>query len=500
VSIDVIRFGSACGPIAGCIGAPHDEIGSLAEGSYMNGKISRIASVLVPAGLLVGVVVAGYAMPDVRERAMRFLRPSGSTPKIASESVGHDDHEDHDHAGHSEQNSLELSKQAQANIGLKLGKVELSTFDRTITIPGILRERPGRSTIDITAPLTGIVSQIYRIEGEAVSPGQKLFDLRLTHEELVQAQGDFLRVAEELDVVGREIKRLEKIAIDGGIPGRQVLERQYEQQNKQAVLRAQQQALLLHGLDEDQIAGILTNRTLLRDLTVTVPADDPATGDGRPPAAKQYEIQSLNVERGRSVNAGETLAILTDHAELFIEGNAFDKDVAAVNQAIEHDWAVQAIVESDQDRPEIIAGLKILYVSGNVDPESRTFHFYVRLPNVLLRDVSDRGGHRFISWRYRPGQRVQLTVPIEQWKDRIVLPNEAVAQDGIESYVFSPNGDHFDRRPVHVEYRDRLQSVIANDGSLFVGDAIVLAGAQQMQLALKNKSGGAVDPHAGHNH
>jgi hypothetical protein len=42
--------------------------------------------------------------------------------------------------------------------------------------------------------------------------------------------------------------------------------------------------------------------------------------------------------------------------------------------------------------------------------------------------------------------------------------------------------------------------VVANDGSIFPGDYVALSGAQQMQIALKNKAGGAIDPHAGHNH
>ena len=189
-----------------------------AEGSFMKSKLSRI---LIPAVLIIAGAIAGYVIPSVRERIIGFVRPAAN-PKAEEEPVGHDDHAGHDHAGHSEQNSIELSKQAQANIGLQLGQVTLTTFDRTISIPGMLTERPGRSTIEITAPLTGIVMQIYPIQGEAVAPGQKLFDMRLTHEELVQAQGDFLRVAEELDVIEREIKRLEKIAVDGGIPGRQV--------------------------------------------------------------------------------------------------------------------------------------------------------------------------------------------------------------------------------------------------------------------------------------
>jgi cobalt-zinc-cadmium efflux system membrane fusion protein len=51
-----------------------------------------------------------------------------------------------------------------------------------------------------------------------------------------------------------------------------------------------------------------------------------------------------------------------------------------------------------------------------------------------------------------------------------------------------------------VEYRDTMSVVVANDGSIFPGTPIAISGAQQLQMALKNKSGGAIDPHAGHNH
>jgi cobalt-zinc-cadmium efflux system membrane fusion protein len=81
-----------------------------------------------------------------------------------------------------------------------------------------------------------------------------------------------------------------------------------------------------------------------------------------------------------------------------------------------------------------------------------------------------------------------------------VLPVEAVAREGAESFVFQQNGDHFDRVTVHVKYRDQFWAVIENDGSLFPGDVVALRGAHQLQMALKNQAGGGVDPHAGHNH
>jgi cobalt-zinc-cadmium efflux system membrane fusion protein len=127
-------------------------------------------------------------------------------------------------------------------------------------------------------------------------------------------------------------------------------------------------------------------------------------------------------------------------------------------------------------------------------------HFYVGLPNRLQRDSGPASSPRYVDWAFKPGQRMQLRIPVERWQKRIVLPVAAVAQDGVESYVFRVNGRLFERQAVHVEYRDPLHAVIANDGSLFPGEQIALNAAQQLQLGIKNKSGGAIDPHAGHNH
>src|SRR4029079_17621567 len=168
-----------------------------------------------------------------------------------------------------------------------------------------------------------------------------------------------------------------------------------------------------------------------------------------------------------------------------------------VADALRENWKVTATVENHTQAGTPVPDLSILFLSDQVDSATRTLHFYLQLPNEKTRDtVVDR--HRFINWRFKPGQRTRLRVPVEQWEKRIVLPAAAVVQDGAEWYVFQQNGDHFDRRPVQVEYRDLESVVIAQDGSLFPGDVVALSGAAQMQMALKNKSGGAIDPHAGH--
>jgi membrane fusion protein, heavy metal efflux system len=416
--------------------------------------------------------------------------------EAAHEEAGHTESPASDHK-HDEAAAVKLSAAAQENVGLRLAAVELKPFERTMTVPAMIVERPGRSNIQVAAPLTGVVTRVWPLQGETVTPGQPLFDLRLTHEEVVEAQAEFLKTAEELDVVQREIDRLEKVASDGVVSGKTLLERKYEQQKLQAAHRSQRQRLLLHGLAVEQVDGILSNRTLLSELTIRVP--EPSREGTNDAAAGVLQVQELKVENGQHVKAGDPLCVLADHAQLFIQGKAFEQDAPVLNKAADNEWRLTAVIDGGNGPRQTVTDLQLLYVANKIEPDSRAFLFYVQLPNKLIRN-QETGGHRFSAWQFKPGQRVELLVPVERWTDRIVLPVNAVVQDGPETFVFEKNDGHFDRRTVRVEYRDEYSVVIADDGALTPGKQVIAAGAYQVHLAMKNKAGGAPDPHAGHNH
>ena len=450
-------------------------------------------------GLVAVLALHSHWPRPVRDWAIRSLggTPVGGALPTEGGAADHahaNDHA-HDHEGASAENSLALSEQARRSIGLREGDVALSTFRRTITVPGMVVERRGRSRFSVIAPMTGVLVRILVTEGEAVAADQPLFEIRLTHEELVQAQSDLLRSTVEVDVVRREIARLEGIGPEGLIATKTILERKYELQKLEAVLLAQRQALLLHGLSEQQVETIIDSRTLLATLTVRAPS--PAALDG---GSGTLVIQELAVERGQHVTAGDPLATLVDHGTLLIEGEAFEQDIAQVAEAAAGGAPITAVLDAKGAPGRQVDGLRISYVADRIESDSRTLHFYVTLPNEPHGEPRVEEGRRFATWRYKPGQRMQLEVPVEEWPERIVLPADAVAQDGVENYVFRVNGDQYDREPVHVEYRDPRHVVIANDGTLFPGDRIAMSAAQQLQLAVKNKSGAAIDPHAGHNH
>ncbi len=395
-----------------------------------------------------------------------------------------------------EANSIHIDPNAWKNVGLRTGTVKLQDYEKTVSLPAMIVERTGRSLIEITAPVTGIVTRVHTIEGEAIMPGQLLFELRLTHEDIVNGQRDFLRFAQELDIVQAEVLRLERIG-EEVIKGNRIVEKKYELQKVQATLAAQRQGLLLHGLTSEQIDSILTSRQLLQKVVVVAPPFDEV--EHNHDVEHVYHVQEMKVNMGQHVTAGDGLEVLADHCQLYIEGQAFEDDSNRLSELARQGSPLEVVPLYPGSSGAGKLSLKILYVSDRIDAVSRSLKFYMTVPNVKTRD-DQSDGHRFIAWKFRPGQRLEVRIPVSDvWENQIVLPPEAVVEDGVQAFVFEQNGDHFDRVPVHILFRDKDAVVIENDGSL-LGSVLAMSGAYQMHLELKNHAGGAPDPHAGHNH
>ena len=404
----------------------------------------------------------------------------------------------------------------------------MSRYTKYLEIPATIADWPGRTHLAITAPLTGVVNAIHVSRGELIHSGQKLLTLRLTHQDLVKTQEEFLKSLGQVDVEQREIARLETIARSGAVAGKTLIQREYERDKLLASIKAARQSMLLHGLSEPQINEIEKSRELIREVTVYVPvlhADRSLhhdsihsqhsdsvplpptqlaifaqpTSDGHEHIESEFLVTQLAVSLGESVVAGEHLGRMSDYSNLLIEGHAFQSDAETLRCAADSKLPLQAILESTGTQPIVVEGLEIAYIGNEIDRDSRSMPFYVPLKNEIERSEK-RGDKQYVSWRYKPGQRLQLRIPSGGFDNALVFPKDAVAEEGPERYVFIENGDHFERKSVHVLARDSIAVAIANDGSVMPGQVVAVRGAHQMQMAIKNQSGGAIDPHAGHNH
>jgi len=484
---------------------------------------------LPPQLLTVGTfaIVTGLAAGATIASRDHWLPLVTAKPPAAESKAGHDDHAGHDHGGEghgsdSDQNSVPLSDQARANLGLKLGPVEFSDYTKNLVIPGVVVEQPGHSERRITTSLAGVVVKVHAFPGQAVKPGDPLLDIQPTGELLTNAQAELLKSLLDIELVDLELKRLTPLVENGSIPARNKLEKEYERKRLDSQKLVQIQELLVRGLTPYQITDMVAHKTLLREFTIHVPGGPPKTppkDDGHnhpsivptgltpPPerlesvaADTVYTVEKIDIFPGKLVEPGDELCDLGLHTELYLEGHAFERDSRLVAEAAQQQRPLVALFEGESDSPDLREGLRIRYVENSLDAATRTMRFFVPLKNEVVRDAEADNGVIYRSWRFKPGQKVRLLVPIQQLADQIVLPAEAVVSEGPDVYIFRVNGELLERVPVVIEHRDPRNVVVRNDGNVFLGDEIAMNQAYQINLALKKQQGSGIDPHAGHNH
>jgi cobalt-zinc-cadmium efflux system membrane fusion protein len=177
--------------------------------------------------------------------------------------------------------------------------------------------------------------------------------------------------------------------------------------------------------------------------------------------------------------------VLADYRTLLIEGRGFKSDMPLIQKAAKEGFPIEISFEGAEGKNwgELPKGLQIQSVANQIDQESRTFAFYLPLTNqgeAYRRDDKDR-----VNWRFRPGDRLRLSVGVEEIEDVFVLPQAAVVREGPEAFVFRQNGDLFDRISVHVRHEDTNSIVIANDGKLRKGWFLAQNSAASLNRVLK---------------
>jgi cobalt-zinc-cadmium efflux system membrane fusion protein len=451
----------------------------------------RIAGYLVPI-LVVAAIGVGVATKD---RWLPLVTPKKGAKGEAGEKADA-------HAAHGPIDRIKLTEAARANLGIKSKVVKTSEFWRTLMIPGTVIDRPAISDRGVTAPAMSVVTDIRARPGDAVKPGELLFGLRLVSEIVQNSQSELFKNARELVLVKEQVDRLK--SSQGAIAGQVIIDKEQQVRRLQTVAEALRQELATRGMTREQIDKVEAG-TFIRELIVvapqpvaSMPASSSETSDGTP---FTYEVQELKVNLGDQVQAGQTLAILSNHSSLLVEGHAFRADAGLIERAAREGFpvAVEFVQDTPGDWPTEPAELTISHLANSVDPATRTTSFFLPLANQGRS--FQREGKSVMIWRYRPGQRVKVRVPVEKMEDVIVLPPDAVTFDGPEAYVFRQNGDSFQRVGVHVAYSDATAVIVANDGQIGPGMFVAQSGAAALNRAVKAAmAGGGGGGHEGHDH
>ncbi len=462
-----------------------------------------------------------------------FLRPI-ILPQISADELDAEPAAD-SHADHGG-NIVELMETSLENMSLKLGKFTRRDYFESIRIPAKVVERVPQGRRHLTAPIGGRIEKVYIAQGQAVQPGDKLFDIEVTDNALSQSQVELLALISEIDSNRQQLERLRPLVEKGVVARKRIIELELQAQSLIQKKDALTQGLGIRGMDDEQINNLIDNQILFKSISIFAPDFESAESTvlsqsiSRPPSAGRpltqasfstnrrtsdkpqdyFTIDSIDAIQGRNLELGDSLCELTHHNRLLIKGMAFEADVRRISDALDKDWKFSAHFGAGVG--DIVReSLPLYQIENHVDDESQTYPVYVELENEIISENNDAEKRRFVNWRFKPGQRAHLEVPIDQWIDCWVVPLEAVVYDGPQAFVFqkinhtheTPDGTvhEFAKTSVKVLHKDGNFAVLAKSPMLKKYEDYALDQAYQLNLVLKAAaSGGGGHAHHGHSH
>lgn len=409
-----------------------------------------------------------------------------------------------------------LTMRAQENLGLSALPIELKGYEKTIQVPGMIVDQPGRSDRNVVTLVEGVVGAIYRFPGESVRPGDLLFTIAVSSTALNQTQLELLKATQDIKFAQAEIARQMGVVAEA-----KLIELRNQIIRSEAAVKAAQHELRIRGVESRSFESIVKG-DFVEEIHIVAPARNRSerSPETDPPT---FEIQELKVELGQPVQAGQTLCLLATHQMLAIEGQVFRDETPQLEQAVKHGWPLEVEFgdqrESQRDAHSYVAGtigisnplgfgpwnmaslvqhaefsgtfppaqhFVIQRLANSMNPVTRTFAFFVPLHNQSR--VVERDGKTQLLWRYRPGQRVRLHIPISRLNNVFVLPAEAVARDGAEAFIFVQNANTYIRTSVRVLLHDRGKAIVADDGDLIEGTYVAQNCAAQLNRMVKSQS------------
>jgi RND family efflux transporter MFP subunit len=349
----------------------------------------------------------------------------------------------HELAGFFVQGVLKLSPEAEKNIGLHVEPAGRHVVEDVVELDGTVDVPPDRRA-DVSSQLAGTLERIHVTPGQAVRAGDVLAEIASL--DLQNLQLDFLRA----DLASR----LRKDVVERlRAAGRSTAPRELQEAESlhQASLNRREsllQKLDAIGLNAEQIGQLLQEKKLVETLPLRAPIGG--------------TVIQFNKVLGQSVKAQEPLFAVHDLSRVWVQGYLFERDVARVRNG--QKVRVRLVVD-----PQFLAEGTIVRSGHTFGAEDRTLSVWVELKETPKQSLP----YNLLA---------RLTVTLGRPRPVLAVPPEALAQDGLRSYVFVRKPDEtYERRLVETGRADDRYVEITN--GLEAGEPVAVRGTAELQTA-----------------
>jgi cobalt-zinc-cadmium efflux system membrane fusion protein len=209
-------------------------------------------------------------------------------------------------AHHEEENTIELSNEQCALVGLTVGKLELKALSGAIKVNGML-DVPPQNLVSISAPMGGFLKNTELLQGLKVQKGAVIAVIQ--NPDFIQIQQDYVDTKSQLEYLEAEYKRQQELSKENVNSQKTLLQSKTQYQSMMAKVSGLKARLALLGINTNQLeSGNFQN-------TITLYA--PISG----------YVTQVNVNIGMFVNPTDVMFKIVDTEHLHAELTVFEKDV-----------------------------------------------------------------------------------------------------------------------------------------------------------------------------
>src|SRR5438309_6361457 len=291
-----------------------------------------------------------------------------------------------------------LTPEAVERASIKAVVVRSGPAMSTVTVPATVTSNAYRDT-KVNSLVGGVVRVVSAELGSAVMRGQAL--AVIFSAELAEAQMKYLSMQAMLQADHQKLERTEKLATLGAASRQELEEVAAIHTGHETEVAAARQRLLLLGLSPADISGLTDASHVISEVTVRAPADG--------------VVIARNVNPGQVVGAGQELFTVTDLSTVWVIGDLYEKDFAAVRVGS------VATVTMPAARDSVVRG-RVAYIDPRVDPATRTSKVRVEVPNK--------------SGDLRLGMYVALSFEAASGRQVTLVTREAVQAVGDRNVVY----------------------------------------------------------------
>jgi cobalt-zinc-cadmium efflux system membrane fusion protein len=330
------------------------------------------------------------------------------------------------------ENSVKISEQHFANLGVTLGKLQAASQVPLLTAPAKVVVPPEHEYV-VSASQAGIITKLNVAIGDSVKKGEVLVELNSP--DLLSMQRLYLKALSELQLGSVFYQRDKKLLQEGVIADRRWQETQAQYHAFLSEADEHKQLLESTGMTDSEITQLSKTHHLSSQLRLHAPI----TG----------VIMERMAVAGERIDGLAPIYRVANLDELWLEMNIPQERVGGLKVGD----AVQI------ENTDITA--KISLLGQSVNPENQT---------VLARAII-KGKPTTI----RSGQRLNIQIVQASNTPIFKVPNVAIAQNEGKSFVFVRNKEGFTVTPITVIGKQGEDSIIS--GELSADDDIAIQGA-----------------------